>query len=174
MGSIPFGSTGPRRRRSRPIGPMSDPKAEGREFRPVIGTMIVLIIIFALFNLLDCRNVQCEPIEASIPISWTASGDDGTYGTASVYDGRYSVSLDSLTNHWDRCAIWLAEGTMNPKPSGSAEWYTFNDTLETCQAYYFALRIGDELCLGERNWSNTVVLKQWTVRDTIPPGDPVP
>ncbi|HEV8128814.1 MAG TPA: hypothetical protein VGQ14_04090 [Candidatus Eisenbacteria bacterium] len=84
----------------------------------------------------------------SVSLSWTASGDDGTIGRASVYELRYSttpVGADTIS--------WWGNSTSAgvipaPQTAGSHETYTMNG-LTSGQTFYFILRVGDEV----PNWS---------------------
>ncbi|MCK4773464.1 MAG: choice-of-anchor D domain-containing protein, partial [Candidatus Krumholzibacteria bacterium] len=73
-------------------------------------------------------------------LMWTASGDDGTDGTASRYDIRYSESQIYWSN-WD-----LATPVPNPptpQPSGSQEEFEVWG-LEFSTKYFFAIKVYDE------------------------------
>ena len=81
----------------------------------------------------------------SFRLSWTAPGDDGTKGTASGYDIRYSTSLITDQN-WNS-AIEV-EGEPSPKPYGRIE--TINVVgLAAGTNYFFALKTVDDV----PNWS---------------------
>jgi len=76
----------------------------------------------------------------AITLDWTAPGNDGTVGTASSYDIRYSTS--AITNDTEFTAATLVNGEPVPQISGSAE--TFNVTgLTANTTYYFALKSSD-------------------------------
>src|SRR3989339_581600 len=104
----------------------------------------------------------------SITLTWTATGDDGTTGTATVYDIRYSnvpiVDLD----HWLSTSL-QASGEPTPKAAGSVETFTVNGLSENTM-YYFAIRVGDDVS----NWS---VLSNMpsskTLVDVVSPTPPV-
>ena len=86
-----------------------------------------------------------NPTEHTVTLTWTAPGDDGTTGTATLYDIRYSrvpiSDADWLSAHY-------VTGVPSPKPAGSAE--TFEVTgLEASVRYYFAVKTADE----KPNWS---------------------
>ncbi|MBD3163354.1 MAG: T9SS type A sorting domain-containing protein [Candidatus Eisenbacteria bacterium] len=102
----------------------------------------------------------------SMLLSWSAVGDDGDEGTASVYDLRYDTEpIDPET--WDSAT--QAEGEPNPKTAGQAESFSVGG-LEPETTYYFALKVGDEV----PNWSGLSNVAEGTtdpVADTIPPAD---
>lgn len=76
----------------------------------------------------------------SVRVSWTAPGDDGTGGTATSYDLRYSTAPITEANFSEATKV---SSLGKPKPGGSAESFTvlrlFADT-----DYYFALKTSDE------------------------------
>ncbi len=89
----------------------------------------------------------------SVSLSWTATGDDGTTGRASVYELRYSttgiVGADTVG--------WWASATRagvlppllpTPATSGTSQTYLMSG-LASASTYYFVLRVGDEV----PNWS---------------------
>ncbi len=89
----------------------------------------------------------------SVTLQWTASGDDGTSGTVSAYDIRYSTTSPSSGNleTWFSGAISAASPTFDPatfSPGGSIQRGTVYG-LTSGTVYYFALRARDEVY----NWS---------------------
>jgi len=77
---------------------------------------------------------------SAITLSWTAPGDDGTSGTATTYDVRYSTSPITSGN-WGSAT--QATGEPSPSAAGTAE--TFQATgLSGSTTYYFALKTLDE------------------------------
>ena len=81
----------------------------------------------------------------SINLSWTAPGDDGTEGTASEYDMRYSTSAIT-SGTWDSAT----QCTDEPPPSSAGTIQTFTVTgLSPNTTYWFALKTSDEAS----NWS---------------------
>jgi len=85
----------------------------------------------------------------SIDLSWTAPGDDGTTGTATTYDVRYSTSTINAGN-W--AAATQASGEPSPSVAGSSESMTVNG-LSSSTTYYFAIKTSDEV-LNESGLSN--------------------
>jgi len=84
----------------------------------------------------------------SISLRWTAPGDDGYTGTASLYDVRYSTSpLGSDTSAWWEAAD-TAIGEPNPQPAGLEETFELSG-LAAHTRYYIALETADE----RPNWS---------------------
>ena len=98
----------------------------------------------------------------SILLTWTAPGDDGTVGTASQYDIRYSTSAITAAN-W--ASAIQATGEPTPKVAGSAESFTVTG-LAASTTYYFAIKTADEI----PNWSglSNVVIKA-TSAESAPP-----
>ncbi len=81
------------------------------------------------------------PTGNSIRLTWTAPGDDGTSGTASSYDIRYSTSPITESN-WSSATQVTGEGT--PKLAGSSEAFTVGG-LSISTTYHFALKTSDEV-----------------------------
>lgn len=75
-----------------------------------------------------------------VVLTFTATGDDGSEGTASFYDIRYSTSVITEENFEDTDEV--IEGTL-PKESGTIESILVPD-LEYETEYYFALKVLDE------------------------------
>ena len=83
---------------------------------------------------------------SSLTIHWTAPGDDGSSGTATQYDIRYStVPIDE--SNWDSAT------QVSDEPTPGAPFTEQEKTLEglpTGTRYYFALKTADEAS----NWSD--------------------
>lgn len=96
----------------------------------------------------DISDLQVTGVtDTTATVSWTAPGDDGTVGTATVYDVRFlqgSTPIDET--NW----ATATEATGEPSPSGaeSAETFTITGLVEG-QEYYIAVKTGDEV----PNWS---------------------
>jgi hypothetical protein len=82
----------------------------------------------------------------TIDLRWTATGDDGTAGTASSYDVRYSTQVPEDDGWWESAT--RVPVTQRPKPSGESEFITVTGlTPET--TYYLAIKAADDVS----NWS---------------------
>jgi hypothetical protein len=75
----------------------------------------------------------------SITLNWTATGDNGTSGTAFLYDIRYSKDPITAENFE---AATLVEKTPSPAESGTPESITVKN-LEFSSNYYFAMKVRD-------------------------------
>ncbi len=82
-----------------------------------------------------------NPQSNSVDLSWTAPGDDGTTGTASSYDVRYSTSTITEVN-WDSAS--QASGEPTPSSAGSPESMTVSG-LDPETPYFFAIKTSDEV-----------------------------
>jgi len=82
-----------------------------------------------------------DPTSSAITLTWTAPGDDGTTGTANLYDIRYSTSTITDVN-WDSATQCTDEPA--PQPAGSSETFTVTG-LDANTTYYFALKTSDEV-----------------------------
>ena len=80
----------------------------------------------------------------NMAVSWTAPGDDGTTGTASEYDFRYSTSTINASNFGSATRLPIH----TPNAAGSGECQLV-EGLPACTMYYFALKTRDEW----GNWS---------------------
>ena len=78
---------------------------------------------------------------SSIDISWTAPGDDGSTGTATSYDLRYSTSAITSGNFSSATAV---TGEPTPSVAGSSESMTVSSLSEGI-TYYFAIKTSDEV-----------------------------
>ncbi len=72
-----------------------------------------------------------------LDLSWTAPGDDGSVGTASSYDVRYSAT----PGPWDEATE--VAGEPDPQVAGSAEAFRL-EGLEFSTTYYVAVRAVDD------------------------------
>lgn len=82
-----------------------------------------------------------NPTAASITLSWTAPGDDGNSGTASIYDVRYSSRLITGEN-WASATQALGEPA--PHIAGTHETMAVTG-LQGSTNYYFAIVACDEV-----------------------------
>ncbi|HUW85235.1 MAG TPA: DNRLRE domain-containing protein, partial [Phycisphaerae bacterium] len=98
-----------------------------------------------------------------VTLSWTASGDDGATGTASVYDVRYSTSPIDAGNFG---SATQCTGEPTPQAAGNSESFIVTGLNPQTQ-YWFALKVGDEV----PNWSGISNVPNATtpVQDTTPP-----
>lgn len=81
------------------------------------------------------------PTASSIPLTWTAPGDDGNTGTAASYDVRYSTATITEVN-W--ASATQATGEPSPGVAGTAQSFTVSG-LSSNTSYYFALKTSDEV-----------------------------
>lgn len=99
----------------------------------------------------------------TVVLRWTATGDDGTTGTATAYDLRWSNQPITASNFATATPVGIQPV---PAVAGSAQNYVLADlTLST--NYYFALKVRDE----SNNWSDlsNVLGATTKVTDTVPP-----
>lgn len=82
-----------------------------------------------------------NPDDDSIELSWTAPGDDGSTGTATTYDIRYSTSTIT-TGNWASATPVVGEPT--PSSAGSSESMIVSG-LDPSTTYYFAMKTSDEV-----------------------------
>ncbi len=98
----------------------------------------------------------------SVTITWTAPGDDGTTGTATTYDIRYSTATITEAN-W--ASATQATGEPSPKAAGQSETFTVSG-LSATTTYYFAVKTADEV----PNWSaiSNVASRATSAESTAP------
>ncbi|VAV85537.1 hypothetical protein MNBD_DELTA01-331, partial [hydrothermal vent metagenome] len=84
--------------------------------------------------------VASAPSSTAIDLGWTAPGDDGSTGTATSYDVRYSTS-SIIEGNWAGATTVTGEPT--PGVAGTSESMTV--TGLTCETeYFFAIKTTDE------------------------------
>lgn len=101
-----------------------------------------------VYNAMEDETVPPGPIQdlatvsssqKSITVQWTATGDDGTSGTASRYEVRYSTSVITAANF---SQATLATNLPSPQPPGTLE--TFEVTgMNPNNSYYIAVQAFD-------------------------------
>ncbi len=125
------------------------------------GSVAGIILIFTLL-LTPALLSAATATPTSITISWTSPGDDGSSGTASEYDIRYSASPITGAN-WD--ATTPAVGEPTPQVAGATESFTISGLTPSTQ-YYIAIKAADEV----PNWSalSNVVAVSTLPEDTAP------
>lgn len=96
-----------------------------------------LIIIIATCVLTGSSFAQITT--NSHTFTWTAPGDDGSTGTATTYELRYTMT-DSTVLNWS--AATLIPGLPSPKIAGSAESFTVNNL--PFGTLFFAIKACDE------------------------------
>jgi len=97
----------------------------------------------------------------SATVRWTAPGDDGTTGTATTYDIRYSTS--TITNgNWASATVVTGEPA--PTAAGTQQTFTING-LTPSRTYYIGIRATDDA----GNVSGLSNIPTATTPDTVPP-----
>jgi subtilisin family serine protease len=77
----------------------------------------------------------------SVTLEWTATGDDGSDGTAYLYDLRYRTDGPLTEGNWDTST--QVSGEPLPQPSGSHESFTVTPLMPGT-TYHFAIKAVDE------------------------------
>ncbi len=117
-----------------------------RFFRSVARKSIATVAVFLLYPSTSQAVLSAPGATSnSVTLTWTAPGDDGDQGIATVYDLRYSTSLISEANF---SQATQATGVPAPQIAGSAESFTVTG-LDPSTTYYFAIKTADEV----PNWS---------------------
>ena len=107
--------------------------------------------------------VARTPTPTSLTLAWTAVGDNGSTGTATTYDLRYSTSAITAANFASATQV---TGEPAPHVAGTAESMTVAG-LSSSATYFFALKVADEV----PNWSGLSNIPSGT---TSPPPDTTP
>ena len=113
-----------------------------------IATSIVVVLFVSAIALADTdtttpsaiNNLSAASItQSSAILSWTSTGDDGTVGTSTSYDLRYSTSLITSAN-W--AGATQVSGEPAPLIAGTGQSMSING-LNPSTTYYFAIRATD-------------------------------
>lgn len=114
-------------------------------------------------NVTDLAVMSWSSVDVNL--QWTAPGDDGTTGTACLYDLRFS--LLPIVNDADFDAAVPVANPPLPSPPGEFD-QMFVGGLAPSITYYFAIKTVDEA----GNWSglSNVPFVTLIVPDTTPPG----
>ncbi|MCE9585905.1 fibronectin type III domain-containing protein [Candidatus Uhrbacteria bacterium] len=104
-----------------------------------------------------------SPTVSSTRLTWTSPGDDGSSGTASSYDIRYSTSLITDANFGSATQV---AGEPTPVVAGTSQSMTVSG-LSANTTYYFAMKAADEV----PNWSG---LSNVPSRSTLATTDSTP
>ena len=87
-------------------------------------------------------NLASSPsTDSSATLTWTAPGDDGTNGTATAYDIRFSTTLITDANF---NSATQAANLPVPSTAGTGETFTVTGLTENT-IYHFALKTADEV-----------------------------
>lgn len=101
---------------------------------------------------------------SSIDLTWSATGDDGSVGTATSYDVRYSTSIINAGN-WSSAT--QATGEPTPQTAGTSQNMSISG-LSPNTTYYFAIKVLDEAS-NSSDISNVVSLATTATPDTTSP-----
>jgi hypothetical protein len=81
-----------------------------------------------------------HPSNTTVRLTWTATGDDGSSGTAATYDIRYSTTTIDGGN-WSSAT--QVTGALAPQVAGTKQTWTVYG-LSPGATYYFAIKAADE------------------------------
>jgi len=122
-----------------------------------------LIFLLLTVALLNC-TIKADPI--LIQLEWTAPGDDGMVGTASMYDIRYMECSDTLSYNWDDAIVIPNDSLPIPSLAGTKDSVILNLGFKADTYYCFAIKTADEV----PNWSNISNIAIIKTPDKIIPG----
>jgi chitodextrinase len=103
------------------------------------------IALLVLGVLAGSLPAEAQVTPSSVTLSWTTPGDDGTLGTASQFDLRYSTSPITGSN-FNQATRWASMPA--PAASGTRQNVTVTG-LSAATTYYFAIKTADE----SGNWA---------------------
>jgi hypothetical protein len=132
-----------------PVTPRTAARRPYRSRRTVPRTILAaLLAMLGLFVLSHPAAAQTSA-DSTVALTWTATGDDGSVGTATSYDLRYRTvaisGTDTLT--WWNAATRVT-GLPVPHASGATDSMRVRG-LTPLTTYYFILKAADEI----PNWS---------------------
>ena len=107
-------------------------------------------------------DLDAEPDQSDIILTWTATGDDGYEGTAYEYEIRYA-EIPITEENWDEAE--LLPNPPVPLPPGSIQNYIFSDGIVGI-TYYFAIKVYDDVLNVSPISNNTTAILE---EDLIPP-----
>jgi hypothetical protein len=132
------------------IAPRSGAALRTHRFGRASARQAFVAILMALAALLVPHAASAQTAaDSSLTVSWTASGDDGSLGTATYYDLRYrpvAIAGTDTSSWWAAATRFL--GTPTPHAAGATDSVKVTG-LSPLTTYYFILRVGDEV----PNWS---------------------
>jgi len=125
-------------------------------------TVAMCLLALVLGTTAQAQIKAPSATDTSVTLTWTAPGDDGSVGTASLYDLRYSLSPINASTFNQATQV---SGEPTPKVAGSAETFNVNG-LNSNTTYYFAIKAVDD----KNNWSalSNVVSKATNQETTAP------
>jgi hypothetical protein len=128
-------------------------------------TLLSLLVVLGALLLPEIAAAQTAA-DSTLTVLWTATGDDGSVGTATSYDLRYRTVGIAGT---DTLSWWSAATRVTGLPAPHASGVTDSMRvrgLTPATTYYFVLRVADEV----PNWSGySNVSVKATSGDTTPP-----
>ena len=132
-----------------PITPRSDVFRSNQTLIRAARYLLVALLA-TMGSLVVTQSVSAQTTaDSTITLLWTASGDDGTVGTAARYDLRYravGITGTDTTSWWN--AATPVTGLPTPRAPGSTDSVRVSG-FSPLTTYYFVLRVGDEV----PNWS---------------------
>ncbi len=138
----------------------------------------------ALSNISSCQAYKSGEVDITAPagitdvsadsgahsgevvLNWTATGDDGSAGTALMYDIRYS---QALINAYTWSSATQCSSEPEPQVAGSAERFVVTG-LTPGQQYYFAVQAIDNSNFGSGVFNVPQAVAYNPIGDTTPPG----
>jgi hypothetical protein len=104
-------------------------------------SLITTVLLIFMIMVASSDIFAADATETTITVYWTAPGDDGSSGTASEYDIRYSTSNINSGN-WSSAT--QVTGESSPQIAGTSESFTITG-LSPSTTYYIGIVTSDEV-----------------------------
>ena len=128
-------------------------------------TLCLAALVIICGMVASAPGARAQSAWNSVPLSWSAPGDDSLSGTAAQYDLRVSTSAITAGNF--ASATRVTSGVPVPAAPGTTQHYTVTGLSPSTQ-YWFAIKTADEV----PNWSgisNIISATTAQAPDTIAP-----
>ena len=112
--------------------------------QPCLAPALCLLLPLLLLGALPAAS-RAQSAWNSVPLTWTAPGDDSLAGTATQYDLRYATSLITAANFASATQV---TGEPTPGAPGTSQGLTVTG-LQPSTTYWFAIKTADDAA----NWS---------------------
>lgn len=138
------------------------------------GLIITLSILVGLIAIVLLLFVIPFPVHAQVPsrtVSWTAPGDDGNVGTATLYTMKWSLARPDTTSTTAKTTWWNAATTFAGMPvplvAGTRQSVAVGPPggFTTGVNYYIVIRTTDDAG-NISDWSNVHIVN---IPDASPP-----
>ncbi len=118
-------------------------------------------ILMILFILVVCFGwLSAGPIQTTVHVEFSHFGDNGTEGTASILEWKWTANTFQAWSQWT-----MITDTMTPLLGGTIDTAHFAIEFPGDGEYFIAVRAADEVS----NWSNVCTKVKIVLFDQIAP-----